>query len=275
MAGKNIFISVDMEGIAGVFTSEQVTRGTRTYPEACRLMTLEANAAVEGAYEGGAAAVVVSDSHGEMDNLLADRLDRRATLVQGSPKWPWGMMTGLSADVDGVVMIGYHARAGTASALMDHTYATEILDIRLNGQSVGEIGVNTALSASLGVPVLAVCGDDAACLEAAEAVPQARTVQVKRGVGRYVASSLSPACARTAVRDAVRLAVSADSYPAPSPLAGPVAVEVDVARSVLADLFSLVPGCERTHARGARFEADSFLDAYSCLMTWCQLIKSL
>jgi len=264
-----------MEGIAGVFTDAQVTRGTAEHVKASKLMTLETNAAIKGAFDGGATSVVVSDAHGEMDNLYPDLLDSRATLVQGSPKWPWGMMTGLQRGFFGAVFVGYHAKAGTSSALMDHTFTTEIMDVRVNEESFGEIGINAMLSATLGVPVLAVCGDDAACAEASQMVPSAKIAAVKSGIGRFVAESMSPADARVLVRETVRQAVDQVSRPTTMHLGTATTVEVDVARTVLAELFTLVPGTERIAPRTVRFSAEDYETAYMCLMAWCQLIKSV
>jgi hypothetical protein len=114
-----IFISVDMEGIGGITTVRQTTRGTDDYPWARQLMTQETNAAIAGAADVGALKIVVSDSHGDMGNILPLELDPRAELVQGTPKLPWSMMTGIEEGFTGCVFIGYHAGAGTASAILD------------------------------------------------------------------------------------------------------------------------------------------------------------
>src|SRR4029453_2468693 len=108
MAGP-IFISVDMEGVGGIPTARQTPRGTDDYAWARRLMTQEANAAAEGAFDVGAIDVVVSDSHGDMGNLLPHELDGRVELAQGTPKLPWSMMAGIDDRFAGAVFVGYHA----------------------------------------------------------------------------------------------------------------------------------------------------------------------
>src|SRR5437870_2060598 len=134
----NVFVSIDMEGIAGISTLQQVWRGSDDFPASRRLMTLEANAAVEGAFQGGASSVVVNDSHGDMYNLLPEELDPRAELLIGGPK-VWSMMQGFGADFDIALFIGYHAAAGTEGAVLDHTYAGRLLyEVRLNGEAVTE-----------------------------------------------------------------------------------------------------------------------------------------
>src|SRR5690349_20270992 len=118
----NVYVSVDMEGVAGISALQQVMRGSGDFPEARRLMTLEANAAVEGACDAGATSVVVNDSHGDMFNLLPEELDPRAELLTGTPK-PWSMMQGFGPGYAVALFIGYHAPAGTEAAVLDHTYS--------------------------------------------------------------------------------------------------------------------------------------------------------
>ena len=133
------FISIDMEGIAGIAYLRQTMRGSDDYPAGRELMTREANAAIAGAFEGGAREVVVNDSHGDMYNLLPEALDPRAELILGTPKVPLSMMQGFSADFDVALFIGYHAAAGTEAAVLDHTYAGRTLyEVRLNGEPCTE-----------------------------------------------------------------------------------------------------------------------------------------
>src|SRR5712691_7781358 len=126
---SSVFISVDMEGIGGITTVRQTTRGTDDYEWARLLMTQEANAAALGAIDAGALTVVVSDSHGDMGNLLPHELDARVELVQGTPKLPWSMMAGIDESFGGAVFVGYHAGAATAGAIMDHTYTGWMADV--------------------------------------------------------------------------------------------------------------------------------------------------
>src|SRR3979490_505265 len=155
-----VYISVDMEGIAGVVHESQPHPATPAPPAFAgdygrfrRLMTAEANAAVEGALAAGATRVLVNDSHWFMRNLLAEELHQAAELMSGDPK-PRSMMQGIDGGggFDAALFIGYHARAGTRNAILDHTYADRIHDVRLNGKPVGELGLNAALAGGHGVP---------------------------------------------------------------------------------------------------------------------------
>src|SRR6266704_3117506 len=146
-----VYLSVDMEGIAGVVHESQTDPATPAfaaeYARFRRLMTAEANAAVEGATN-----VVVNDSHWFMRNLLAEELHQAAEHLSGGPK-PRSMVHGIDGGFDAALFIGYHARAGTPNAILDHTYADRIHEVRLNGRPAGELGINAALAGVSGVPV--------------------------------------------------------------------------------------------------------------------------
>jgi D-amino peptidase len=271
----DVFVSVDMEGVAGVTTTRQVTRGTDDYPTARDLMIQEANAAVAGAYDAGATRVVVSDSHSDMGNLIPDRLDDRAELIIGTPKLPWSMMTGIAPDFACALFIGYHAGGGVGSAVMDHTYTGSFFDVRINAEPWNETHLNAALAGTYGVPVGLITGDDRCCEQAAERLPWVRTVAVKQGVARHVASNLSPPIARERIRsaaaDAVR-SVGALEVFRPDP---PFGLEVDLVSTAMTDVAALTPGTTRVGARTIRFEHDDFREVMRALLTWMWLVRGL
>jgi D-amino peptidase len=272
-AVTNVFVSIDMEGIAGIAHLQQVIRGSDDFPAARELMTDEANAAVAGAFGGGAAAVVVNDSHGDMFNLLPERMDPRAELIIGSPK-VLSMMQGLGPDFGVALFVGYHAGAGTQAAVLDHTYSGRLLyEVRLNGEPVTEAELNAAYAGTLGVPVGLVTGDDKICAVAEKQLPGVRTVMVKEAYGRNVAKSLHPSAARDAIEkasaEATRAAVRGELSPYRPDR--PFVLEADVANTSSADLCSLAPGTDRTGPRTVRFETEDFLEAFRCLLAWVYL----
>jgi D-amino peptidase len=267
----NVFISIDMEGIAGIAHLQQVMRGTDDFPASRELMTDEANAAVAGAYEGGATAVVVNDSHGDMYNLLAERMDTRAELLIGSPK-VLSMMQGFGPEFDVALFVGYHAGAGTQAAVMDHTYSGRLFyEVRVNGEPTTETELNAAVAGIYGVPVGLVTGDDKICAVAAKKLSGVRTVVVKEAFGRNVARSLHPQAARDAIRRAAAEAVAARNELIPFTLDPPIALEADVANTSATDVCALAPGVERVGARTVRFETDDFREAFRCLLAWTYL----
>ena len=267
----SVFISVDMEGIGGITTLRQVWRGTDDYAWARAIMTQEANAAVAGAFEAGADQVVVSDSHGDMGNLLPLELDQRADLVQGNPKVPFSMMTGIDAGFSMAAFIGYHAGAGTPAAILDHTYTGFMADVRVNGMSWNETHLNAALAGTLGVPVGLVAGDRACCEQASERLPWVHTAVVKEGFGNQVGRTVSPERSRALVRDGVAAAVRDLDALEPFTPAAPFTLEIDVANTVVADTCTLCPGTERSGPRTVRFVTDDYVTLYRCLLTWMKL----
>jgi D-amino peptidase len=266
-----VFVSVDMEGIAGITTVRQGRRGTDDYAWARELMTEEANAAVAGAVEGGANVVVVSDSHGDMGNLLPHGLDPRAELVQGTPKTPLSMMTGIAEGFGCAVFVGYHAGASTQDAILDHTFTGFITDVRVNGESWNETHLNAALAGTYGVPVAVVTGDRACCEQAKQRLPWVETVVVKEGFGSRVGRSRSPEHARASIRQAVRASMQRlDTVEAWRP-SGPFTFELDLVSSAVADVCALMPGTERVGPRTTRFVTEDFREVYRCLLTWMHL----
>ena len=153
-----IYISVDMEGIGGIGTSEMVNSHGKDYETGRRLMTAEVNAVVKAIFQAGPAEIVVNDSHGDMQNLLHTELDARVEYIQSNIK-PLGMVQNLDGSFDGVIFIGYHAKAGTENGYLAHTGSGSVKGLWINGTEVGEGGLNTYYAGSLGVPVILASGD--------------------------------------------------------------------------------------------------------------------
>jgi D-amino peptidase len=267
-----VLVSIDMEGIAGVVDGEDVSPGHSEYERNRKLITAEANAAVRGVHAFDAAAeVLVTEAHAGFRNLLPELLDRRAELLRGKPK-PDGMMAGLADGVDAVLFIGYHGRAGTPRSVLAHTINGGVVaDVRCDGRSLGELGLNTALAAHSGIHPVLVAGDDTVAAEAAQVAPGMHAVVVKRALGARAAALLHPeeACERIerevpralADRDAVR----------PLRFDGPVLAEVEVLKPGMAERALLVPGMELAGGCVLRYPAPDFPTAYRVI----QLITML
>jgi D-amino peptidase len=270
----SVFISVDMEGVAGITTFRQTMRGTDDYAWAREIMTEEANAAVAGAFDASASKVIVSDSHGDMANLLPHKLDQRAELVQGTPKVPYSMMTGIEEGFACAAFIGYHAGAGTAGAILAHTYTGFITDLRVNGEGWNETHLNAALAGTFGVPVGFVAGDQVCCDQAKERLPWIKTVAVKDGFGDRVGRLQSPTKARAAIRGILRDVVKNAERLDPCNPPGPYALELDLVNTAVTDLCALSPGTDRTGPRTVSFTTGDFRVLYRCLLTWMHLGRS-
>jgi len=261
-----VYISVDMEGIAGVVHEDQTNpvdpRCAPEYTRFRRLMTAEANAAIEGALEAGAGQVLVNDSHWFMRNLLAEELNQAAVLLSGDPK-PWSMMEGIDGGFDAAMCIGYHARAGTKNAVLDHTYTDRVLAARLNGRPVGELALNAALAGAFGVPVVLASGDSALAAEAKELLGDAiHCVVVKEAVSRQAAKSIAPAVACRLIHDAAADALRQKPLPRPYTITPPIALEVDFQMTVMADMAELVPGSKRTAPRTVAYSHDDYREVF-------------
>jgi D-amino peptidase len=260
-----VFISVDMEGVAGVATLDQVVRGGTGYPRAQELMTEEANAAIRGAFAGGASTVVVNDSHGTMDNLIHERLDPRARLVFGKPR-PSCMVQGITSGDALAVFVGYHAAAG-APGTLSHTFSSNFTELRINGTQMSEAEVNALYAGSLGVPVGVLTGDDQICQLAEKAFPGIATVNVKDCAGFSSVDTLHPAVARDRIELVVAAAV-ADPGVAPVAVPDVLSLEIDFAHPLAADMASTVPGSHRVAPHTLQRDVDSVEDLLKLVMAW-------
>lgn len=271
-----VYVSVDMEGVAGVVDPKQLTRSGDDYAMARALMAGEANAAVAGAFDAGATAVVVNDAHGDMRNLLPEDLDPRSELVSGSLKLPYGMVQGSDGGFDVALFVGYHAAAGTASSALDHSYAGRVVhDLRVNGESWGELSFNALLVGAFGVPVGMVTGDEQFCAQAAEALPGVEVVVVKRAFGRLASQGLHPAQARALIQAAARDVVGRASDLRPFVVPPPYRLELDTFTTAMADVCELVPGSDRLGPRTVGYRVDTPIDLVRCRMAWTTLAATV
>ena len=250
-----VYISVDMEGIAGVVHWADTKLEGVEYERARHWMTGEANAAIDGALAAGATEVVVNDSHGHMRNLLAEELNPEAWLVRGSPK-PLCMLEGLEPGFDATFLVGYHALAGTGSGVLNHSFSgSSVASMQLNGLLVGEVGFNAALAGAMQVPVAMVTGDEMLSREVHNLLPWAERVVVKHGITSWSARSASPAKAQSLIRAAAERAVRGLSAMSPLVVEPPIRLEVAFFRPIQADLAGLLPGAERVNGTTVAYTA--------------------
>lgn len=262
-----IFISVDMEGISNIVHGDQTTPGTSEYAAGRKWMAQDVNAAVEAALAAGATEVVVNDSHGSMRNIDPDDLHPQAVLISGSPK-PLSMMQGIDASFAACFLIGYHAKAGTADAILDHTISGSVVrHVKLNGVEMPELGLNAAIAGYYGVPVALVTGDTAVCRQTAEILgPGVATVAVKEAFGRLAAKLVPMAEARRMVADGVRTALGRLPGLKPFKPASPCRFELGYHVSAQADMGAmLLPGIERVDGRTLAFVASDYVDGFRTL----------
>ncbi|TPG64684.1 M55 family metallopeptidase [Ewingella americana] len=269
-----IFISADIEGVAGVMRPEQCSPGNADYEAARALMEQEVNAAIDGAFAGGATTVTVADSHATMQNLRAENIDPRARLVQGKPR-ALSMIEGIAQQqYDGLMLVGFHTAAGESGVLAHTINGRAFYRVKLNGQVVGESDLYAAAAAELNVPLWLVTGDDQLERWINQHYPYAQFVCVKRAISANAAESDSPAIARAQIRKQATLAVTKAVPGITNRFASPYTLELMVTKPVLADIFMLIPGVERLDAVTVSYTSASVAPVISLLSAFSYLAST-
>jgi D-amino peptidase len=263
-----VYVSVDMEGISGVVDWGQVTVGQPEYERGRKLMTADANAAVEGALAGGATEVLVVDSHGPKMNLLVEELHPEAELIRGRVK-PMPMLQGIDEDIDLALFIGYHAKAGSLRAILNHTWYLLVLDVTLNGQPVGELGFNAATAGHYGVPVGLVSGDQAVVDEGVALLGDIETVVVKTAYGMNAARCVPTKKSVQMIRDAAERAVRRGGQV--FAVTAPVTLGVSFHTSMQAEMAACMPGTRRVDGRSLEFVAKDMVEAHNAFRSLARL----
>ena len=261
-----ILIAADMEGISGVTNWDQVTLGHSEYPRFRSIMTGDVNAAVRGAFEGGAQRVVVTDGHGSGSNILIESLDSRARLNAGNTS-PYAMVQGIeTGDFDGVLYIGYHARSGSANGVLAHTWSNlRVANLWLNDILMGEYGLNAALCGNFGAPILMISGDQTACAQAVDLLGPLETVEVKQATSFKSAECLPPVISQAMIQKAASRAIKRlvdGSTPKPFKVKMPVRCAVEFRLVEMADSASRLPGTDRLDGTRVAFDAPDMPAAY-------------
>jgi D-amino peptidase len=268
-----VYISVDMEGVAGIVDWAQCTADGEDYPLGRELLVGEVNAAIDGAVEAGATAILINDAHSVMRNLPPEALRGRAAYLSGRFK-PRYMMQGLDETFDGVVFLGYHAAMATPGVL-SHTYNPRaIANVRLDGVVTGEAGLNALVAQHYGVPVVAISGDQHVGPEADPFCPGIRHIQVKTSISRYAAQHEHPHTARELIHEGVRAALANAVADVPA-IDLPATVEVEFSSPDMAEQATWVRGVTRVDSRTVTLADDEPLRLYQAFITLVYLTRSL
>jgi D-amino peptidase len=219
-ARLKVFISVDMEGLAGVVTASDVNPAGPDYAHFRAIMAGETNAAIDGAFRAGATEVLVRDSHGSKQNLLPSDVDPRARLLRGASTGPRNMMEGIDSTFDAVIFIGYHARAGTPNAILEHTSTGNVVDFSINGVSLPEGGYNALVAGLSNVPVVFIAGDRAVVEQVRGLLGPIGGVAVKEEIND-ASLGLSPTSAQEEIRKGVEQAIRNRAQARPFRMPGP------------------------------------------------------
>lgn len=252
-----VYMSVDLEGITGVVGSYQILQSTGALQEVRKMVTADVNSAIRGAKAGGAKVVWVNENHSGRD-LLLEEVDPTAEVLIGKPK-PLQTLEGLDSTFDCVFMIGIHAAAGTEFAVLDHTWTTKCVQgLRVNGVTIGELGLNALLAGHMDVPVALVTGDQAVAKEAHDLLGDVECAIVKTGLSRYSARSSHPSIARQAIQEAAERAVREVGRFKPFKMKQPMRMEIDYANSVFAATAAWIPTAEQIGPRTVAFTVPDF-----------------
>jgi D-amino peptidase len=254
-----VFISVDMEGLAGVVHGEEVSRTGKDYGLVRRIMTLETNAAIEGALAAGAVEIVVRDGHGSKQNLLPDLLHEKALLLRGVSGTPKNMMDGIDETFDAVLFIGYHAKAGTPDALLEHTSSGNVTDLSINGVSLPEAGYNALIAGLYDVPVAFVAGDSAICRQVKDLFGAVETVATKDGIGGATLG-LQPGAAREKIKRGVESGLRNVSRFKPYKLTPPYRMVLKLKTEKSVYVGQYYPGAKRTGDWEITFVSNDLLE---------------
>jgi D-amino peptidase len=255
-----VYISADMEGVVGVVTQEQLGPTGFEYNRFREFMTAEVNTAVEAALAAGATEIVVSDSHGNGQNLLIEHLHRNVTLVRSWPR-PLGMMQGIDDTFAAAIFIGYHTSTTNTQGVRAHTISSaRLTDVRLNGVSMSEAGINAAIAGHFNVPVIMISGDDAIISEARAMLGDVEGAVVKWAYGFHSARTLMPEAARDLIRRGVRRAMGRIKDFKPYKLQTPITLEVQFKHYRPAEVLAYLPIVQRTDSHSVRFVGKDIIE---------------
>jgi D-amino peptidase len=255
-----VFISVDMEGIGGVVTAEQLGPTGFEYARFREFMTAEALAAIAGARQGGATQFVVADSHGNEQNLLIERFPADVTIIRGSPR-PLGMMEGIDSTFAAAFFIGYHAATTNTRGVRAHTISSATFAaVRINGRPVAESGLNAAIAGYFGVPVALISGDGDAVAELKALNPAAEGAAVKTAISFHAAATMPPETSQALIRTRAQAAMTRLREMKPWVVSGPVQLELTYKNYTPAEMMAYMPGVERVDSHTVRFTGRSILD---------------
>jgi D-amino peptidase len=250
-----VYISADLEGVAGAVTPDQLGPTGFEYGRFREFMTEEVLAAIEGAREAGATEIVVSDSHGNGQNLLIERLPADVTIIRSWPR-PLMMMEGIDSTFDAAIFIGYHAATTNPEGVRAHTISSaRLARVALNDREMSEAGINAAIAGHFGVPVVMISGDDVTVRETRALIGDVEGAEVKRSISFHSAATMTPQAARDLIRERARQGVERRSELQPYVLAAPLALDVTFKSYRPAEMLAYLPIVERLDAHSIRYRA--------------------
>ena len=248
-----VFISADMEGVAGAVTGDQLGPGGFEYERFRGFMTAEVLAAIQGARDAGATTILVADSHGNGENLLIERLPDDVMIVRAWPR-PLMMMQGIDSSFAAAMFIGYHASTTSPVGVRAHTISSaNYTALALNGVNMSEASLSAAIAGNFGVPVVMISGDDAAVAEARALLGNIEGAVVKRAISFHSAATMTPKAAQQLIRERVKAALARRSAFKPYVVRPPITLDVVFKNYRPAEILAYLPIVQRTTSHAIRF----------------------
>jgi D-amino peptidase len=255
-----VFISADMEGVAGAVTADQLGPQGFEYGKFREFMTAEVLAAIAGAREAGATEIVVADAHGNGENLLIDQFPAEVTIVRSWPR-PLGMMQGIDSTFHAAIFIGYHASTTSPTGVRAHTISSaNLAAVELNGVAMPEAGLNAAIAGHFGVPVVMISGDDVAVEEARRIIGNMEGAVVKRAISFHSAATMTPQAAQALIRERVKAGLARRGELRPYTPRAPLRLDVTFKNYRPAEVMTYLPNVQRTTSHGIRFTGRDIIE---------------
>lgn len=263
--GLKIYISSDMEGVVGAVTGEQLSPDGFEYERFRQFMTNEVNAAIDAARAAGATEFVISDSHGNGQNLLIDQLPDDVTVVRSWPR-EHSMMAGIDETFDGAIFLGYHSSTNNTRGVRAHTMSSaNITSLRLNGMTMTEGSMNAAIAGHFGVPIIMVSGDDVAVAENQVIIGDIEGAVVKWASGFHSARTLTPEAAYEVIRTRTKSAIDRIDSFEPYVLETPIELELSLKHYQPVELLGYLPNVEKVNSHTIRFVGENITEVTNFL----------
>mgnify|MGYP001605176838 CR=1 FL=1 len=255
-----VYISVDMEGIAGVVTDDQLGPGSFEYERFRQFMTKEALAAVNAAREAGATEILVADSHGNGENLLIEQFPKDVRVIRSWPR-RFGMIAGIDESFDAVIFIGYHSSTNNLKGVRAHTFSSgRLTRVSLNGVNVTEGAWNAAVAGHFGVPVVMVSGDDAAVEEVRSLLGPIEAAEVKKSLSFHSANTMTPEASQELIAQKVKAALARLRDFKPYKVKNPVSLELGFKHYRPVEILAYLKDVERIDSHTIRYVGKDMLD---------------
>lgn len=255
-----IYISADMEGVVGVVTGDQLGSGGFEYERFRNFMTAEVNACIEAAKEAGATEILVSDSHGNGENILIEKLPNDVMIVRSWPR-PLGMMEGIDETFDGAIFLGYHASTDNKEGVRAHTMSSaNITSVKINNIVMPEAGINALIAGHFGVPIILVTGDNIAVEETQNLIGKIEGAVVKSAISFHSAKTMTPEASYTLIREKTKAAIKRINEFKPYTLKDPLVLELSLKNYRPIELLQYFPGVERIGSHTIRFSGKNIIE---------------